>query len=81
MFLFRAQYHMPSHVDKGKNRSWAHILNRELVASTLTLQKSRMPLEDPDLGEILGVTGEAGVLYRKPLTTQEMWYHPALRDG
>jgi hypothetical protein len=29
-----------------------------------------MPLEDPDLGEILGVKGEAVVLYREPLTTQ-----------
>jgi len=65
MFLFRAQYHMPSHVDKGKNRSWAHILNRELVAFTLTLRELGMP-------QILGVTGEAGVLYREPLTTQEM---------
>jgi hypothetical protein len=34
---------------------------------TLTLQKSRMP-------QILGVEGEAVVLYREPSTTQEMQY-------
>ena len=34
---------------------------------TLTLQKSRMP-------QILGVEGEAVVLYREPSTTQEMWH-------
>jgi len=33
----------------------------------LTLQKSRMP-------QILGVVGDAVVLYREPSTTQEMWY-------
>jgi hypothetical protein len=32
----------------------------------LKLQKSRMP-------QIQGVKGEAVVLYREPLTTQEMW--------
>ena len=34
---------------------------------TLTLQKSRML-------QFLGGKGEAVVLYRKPLTTTEMWY-------
>ncbi|MEE9567602.1 MAG: hypothetical protein V3W17_08910 [Desulfobacteria bacterium] len=36
--------------------------------STLTLQKSRMP-------QIQGVKGEAVVIYREPLTTQEMRHH------
>jgi hypothetical protein len=37
------------------------------VGSTLTLQKWRVL-------QIQGVKGEAVVSYRKPLTTQEMWY-------
>jgi hypothetical protein len=40
-------------------------LERPLL--TLTLQKSRMP-------QIQGVKGEAVVVYRKSLTTQEMGY-------
>jgi hypothetical protein len=40
----------------------------EAALFTLTLQKSRMP-------QIEDVKGEAVVLYREPLTTQEMRYH------
>ena len=38
---------------------------------TLALQKLRMLLVDPAIGEIRGVKGEAVVNYREPLTTHQ----------
>ena len=46
-----------------ENRFWILSIGWEIP----TLQKSRMP-------QILGVEGEAVVLYREPSTTQEMRY-------
>jgi hypothetical protein len=42
-------------------------INSRTIENTPTLQKSRMP-------QILGVEGEAVVLYREPSTTKEMRY-------
>ena len=45
----------------------ANIELEEAIKYSLTLQKSRVP-------QIQGVKGEAVVIYREPLTTQEMRY-------
>jgi hypothetical protein len=47
------------------NAIWAQ--HPDVSTFTPTLRKSRMP-------QILGVEGEAVVLYREPSTTQEMRY-------